>query len=330
MRLTSSANYRTVPDLPAGTPALGPADADGPAPSASQGRPLIAYAGIAAGVAHAATFAVFQFGIGSFDPPPPATNLIIPIEVVTIAEVTTPSPALGEEAVTPEPEPPAEPLPEPPAPPPPFDPLPEPDQPVAEAEPEPEPIPEPEPAPEPEPVVEKPPPPEPAPKPVVPKVPRQLAQAHPLSKPKPPVRSDFTTVLRNLENQEPEKRAGVADGAARGQVEIAQATATDTDAIIAAIRRQVMPCWNPQTGVAFAENLVVRIHVRVDADGTVRSAEILNAQGLVRDPVLEAAADRARRALLNPKCNPLTLPTGRYEVWHDLILNFRPREMFGL
>lgn len=325
MKLTSSDNYRHVPDLPAGTPALGPADAEGPAPTAGPGRPLIAYAGIAAGVAHAVTFAVFQFGIGGFSAPPPAIAVVIPIEIVTMAEVTTPPPALGEEDVTPDPKKPAEPLPEPPAPPLSIAALP-----AALDEPEIAPEPVREPIPEPEPVAKTAPLPEPAPKPATPKAPSQLAQARPLSKPKPPMRSNFTTVLRNLEIHEPEKRAGIADGAARGNVEIARATATDRAAIAAAIQRQVQPCWSPPVGAAFAEDLVVRIRVKVDADGTVRVAELLNSQGLTRSPSLEAAADSARRALMNPRCNPLTLPSDRYEYWHDLILNFDPREMFGL
>jgi len=121
----------------------------------------------------------------------------------------------------------------------------------------------------------------------------------------------------------------------RGYVEpqpqpVEQATATEIDALRTLIRRQIEPCWNPPVGAQYAEDLVVSIRVWVDPDGTVRRAEIVNGGLMALDSFYEAAADSARRAVLNPRCNPLELPRDRYKLWRQMELTFNPQEMLGL
>ena len=81
------------------------------------------------------------------------------------------------------------------------------------------------------------------------------------------------------------------------------------------VRQQIRACWNPPPGQANAKDMIIGITIIMNPDGTVRSADIININRLTRDPVFRAAADAARRAVLNPKCNPLKLPREKYSQW---------------
>jgi len=46
------------------------------------------------------------------------------------------------------------------------------------------------------------------------------------------------------------------------------------------------------------------------------------------DAFFRTAAEAARRAVLNPKCNKLKLPAEKFDQWQQMTLNFNPKEMF--
>lgn len=303
--------------VPAGRP-VGRADAEGPVAWRSlEAGPRLSVATAIATAAHLVVLVIFQYGMPQLFTSPPVNEIIIPVELVTIDEITTAPKPTADEAID-EPEP---------APPPPTPPQ------MAAAPPELEAVPLP-----PEPDAK------PAPKPKPPKAAAKpepqpkTARARPDRKPKAPDRRDFASVLKSLETQEPKPREKTEEGkkpveeAPRAPQTAAaeMATATEIDALRAIIRRQIEPCWNPPVGAAMAEDLVVRIHVSVDPDGTVRQARILDSGRMVFDRFYEAAADSARRAVLNPRCNPLQLPQDRYDLWQELVLTFNPMEMIGL
>ena len=66
--------------------------------------------------------------------------------------------------------------------------------------------------------------------------------------------------------------------------------------------------------------------VSMNSDGTVRSATLLNTDQL-SDPFFQAAADSARRALLNPRCQPLKLPADKYDQWQTFTITFDPKDV---
>ncbi len=308
----ASRGERTV--VPAGRP-VGRADAEGPVVSRSlESGPRLSLATLIATSAHLLVLIVFQYGLPGIYAPPPVAEVIIPVDVVNIDDITNLPPPTADEPVE-------EPVPPPPPPPAP------PQMAVAPPEAVPPP-PEPEATPDPKP---KPPKAEAKPPPT------KVASARPLAKPKPPDRRDFTTVLKSLESQQPrpktpekaEKQPKPAPPTPRSEMS-ELATVTQLDALRTIIRRQIEPCWNPPVGATDAEDLVVRIQVWVDPDGTVRQAKILDAGRMSVDRFYEAAADSARRAILNPRCNPLKLPPDRYELWRELVLTFNPKEMIGL
>jgi TonB family protein len=279
----------------------------------------------------------------------------IPIDVVTMADVTTPP----KGKVSPEPPKPAPPKPEvsqpiPPAPTPPVpEPAkPEPPKPVADTPKPPEPTVQP-PKPQPEPVQEaktEPAPPEPEVQPTppepLPEAPK-LATPKPAPKPPPPAQmakvepdkvkpdqkaadNDFASVLKTVEKLK--TQTAKVDAKAPPQPPTQEATTTAlsdqplTMSEIDAIRQQIEKCWNVPAGARDAENLIVDVRVQLNEDGSVASADIVDKSKLA-DPFYRAAAESARRAVM--LCSPLQLPTKKYTTWRTITLSFNPKEMFG-
>lgn len=101
----------------------------------------------------------------------------------------------------------------------------------------------------------------------------------------------------------------------------ARLTRNDIDALSGQIGR----CWNIPVGGLGADNIVVKIHIQLNKDGTLmRQPEIVN-QG--SSPFFRAASDAALRAVL--QCQPYSLPPEKYGQWSDLTLNFDPKKMYG-
>ena len=71
----------------------------------------------------------------------------------------------------------------------------------------------------------------------------------------------------------------------------------------------------------------MQIRVNLNPDGSVRRAEIVDAQRMLADAFYRSAAENARRAIL--RCSPFNLPSAQFEIWRDMTLNFDPRAMFG-
>ncbi len=107
-------------------------------------------------------------------------------------------------------------------------------------------------------------------------------------------------------------------------------TIAEIDALRLSIRDQIRKCWNPPIGAASAEDLLVRVFLRLDPTGRVREAHILDSGRMAADSFFRAAAESARRAALNDRCNPLELPIDKYETWKELEISFDPRELLGL
>jgi len=102
-----------------------------------------------------------------------------------------------------------------------------------------------------------------------------------------------------------------------------QITASEVDLV----RQQIARCWNVPAGARDARDLVVKIRVNIDSDGTVRQATIVDQARLVTDPFFRAAAESARRAFFNPLCRPLHLPAEKNAFWKDLVVDLSPKDI---
>jgi hypothetical protein len=79
-------------------------------------------------------------------------------------------------------------------------------------------------------------------------------------------------------------------------------------------------------GARDAKELTPEFRVAMNADGTVSGAELLNDRS--DDPFFRAAADSARRALLNANCHgPLKLPPDKYDLWQTFTITFDPKDI---
>jgi hypothetical protein len=256
--------------------------------------------------------------------------------------------------IPPKPEP--KPEPPPPAPPPPAAeaPAPAPEPPKVEVKPPSAPAPEvpkpevkPPPPPPPKPVVaQAPPPPPPKPEPKPRPEPRKEQQSfdqlvkkleHSKAQEKKPELAAFDSLLKNLtreptapsdETQPPQKRtrmaAAVPPSSQPHRAPLgAQLTTAEKDLLI----QQIEQCWNVPAGARDAENLIIEIKAVVNRDGTVDQATVVDMARYNSDPFFRAAADSARRAVLNPRCHPLKVPPDKYEEWHNLDLRFNPKDL---
>ena len=134
-----------------------------------------------------------------------------------------------------------------------------------------------------------------------------------------PTEAEFENPAEN-ENADPDALPQPTPDAPLG----AQLTMTELDAL----RYQLMQCWNVPAGAQGAQDLNVEVRITVNPDRTPRNVEIINTSRYNSDPFYRAAADSARRAVLNPSCSPLKLPPEKYDQWKTTIVNFNPSDMF--
>ncbi|HIJ63220.1 MAG TPA: cell envelope integrity protein TolA [Rhodospirillaceae bacterium] len=276
---------------------------------------------------HAAVVLLAVLGLPSLLSPPPEIAEPVIVELAQLGDKTNPPPRQVE---APKPEekqaeppkqdtPPAPPKPEPPKPEPPKPeppkpepPKPPPPPPPKPAEPEPEPIPVPQP---------KPKPPEP-PKPDV---------KPPPKKPTPPP-DEFDTLLKSVDklkktlppppSPQPQQAPATSSKTVTSNSNISSepVSMSDKDYIAAQFRR----CWNFDPGAKDAGNLIVRVRVLLNSDGSVVQATRVDDPRYNSDNFFRSASDSAVRAVYT--CSPIKLPPGKYDALKELLLNFDPRD----
>jgi hypothetical protein len=301
---------------------------------------------IASGILHLGLVLLFLFGLPNFfrHKLPDETPLVVQLVKIgpetraTKLTQTPPTPEakpeVAEAPPPPKPEPPKpEPKPEPKPTPPPSQVKPPEAQPAPPKPPPPQPKPEPPKPPPPIPQP-KPPPPQAKPVPTVP-LPTPPPTKPTPPKPKPDQTQTFNSLLKNLAKNEPtqdqpdqprqnnqprQQRASSQPIAPLG----AQLTASELDLV----KQQIEQCWNVPAGARDAQDLTPEFRVTMNPDATVRGATLINTERY-GDPAFRAAADSARRALLNPECSPLKLPLDKYNQWQTFTITFDPKDIAG-
>ncbi|MEJ8574082.1 cell envelope integrity protein TolA [Microbaculum marinum] len=295
-------------------------------------------------VGHAAILVWGMIALPGTDPYESTPQPSLPIDLVSITEFTeiTAGTRDGDKALEP-------------TPPKPVEKAPPVDQPKPDPEPRPEPTAAPAPQPEPEPVElrtaslppedsEPAPIPEPAPQAESEPAPEPLADApvprskpKVASKPKPPApktepkktSQEFDADnIAALLNKIPDSGGGSPADIGSDTPSLGTATGTGaalTMSEIDALRAQIARCWNPPVGVLEAGQLLVRLGMDLNVDGTLASPPaLLNASA---DPIFTVAAEAAIRAVNT--CQPYYLPPEKYESWREIRMTFDPRELMG-
>ena len=238
--------------------------------------------------------------------------VIIPVELVTLADTVSvraaapepeevPEEAIEEETiedeivdpvVAPEPEP--EPEPE-------VEIIPE--EPTTDPEPEPEPE---EVAPEPEPVVEEP-----------------LFEEPVQSEPALPSFDDLLDQASGMVDEiEAENDADQGDRISQS----VGAGDVNTATLDALINQHLRSCWRESMDMPNPEEMAVPIELTLNRDGTLAQPPRIVNQGQYLNspnPFLRVAAERALRAAV--ECEPYPLPVDQYNEWRQITATFRPR-----
>lgn len=239
---------------------------------------------------------------------PDETPPSVPVDLVTVADVSNVAPAQPEPPKlqpTPDPEPPP-----PVAPPPP---------PEAEVAPEPDKPPVPKPAPQKEEVA--------------------AAPANPVRpRPKPerdkPQKFDVDSVLAFLDKSAPAPKTPAPPPAVR-KADVPVQGLGAQNALTLDLRdtllTQMRQCWNVPAGAPDPEKLIVQVRVFLTPDGSLAQPPQLEAAtraAAASNPYMRAAAEAALRAI--NVCEPYKhLPPEKYEVWREVVMTFDPSKMIG-
>jgi len=94
-----------------------------------------------------------------------------------------------------------------------------------------------------------------------------------------------------------------------------------------ALKAQIFGCWSIPLGLPYNEDLIVRIKLKLEPDGSVAKTEILDHARMNKpgQGFYKVLAESALRAV--KLCQPLRVPSTGYERWKELQLNFDAREM---
>jgi hypothetical protein len=150
-------------------------------------------------------------------------------------------------------------------------------------------------------------------------------------KPKPAPKRDFNTDrIAALLNKIPDATdepapvlpAEETPKEVKGQSDGTQMTMSVNE--IDALRARIAQCWNPPPGGLGADEIVVKLRLRLNEDGTLVGYPTIANRG--SSPFFQAAADSAVRAVY--QCQPYALPSEKYALWRDMILNFDPGDMY--
>ena len=97
---------------------------------------------------------------------------------------------------------------------------------------------------------------------------------------------------------------------------------TERDAMQRQVIKQVTPCWNINPGSKGAASLavVIRMQMKSRWNSTV-SLKSKTKRAILVSPFYQSAADAAKRAVLNPRCNPIKLPPNKYQSSGDRSLS---------
>jgi colicin import membrane protein len=122
--------------------------------------------------------------------------------------------------------------------------------------------------------------------------------------------------------EQPTRNTGPVLGAPEGRDR--QLSASEIAILGQIIRSCVQSKWNILGGGEQAQHTEVKMRLRFNPDGTLAAPpQVTNLQNT---PYFLAVSDSAVRAV--QQCEPFPLPAPKYEFWKDMILTFRPSDMF--
>ncbi|MGY6662592.1 MAG: hypothetical protein ACXIVO_09750 [Glycocaulis sp.] len=240
-------------------------------------------------------------------------SVLVPVELVTLADITNIRAAAPDPVPEPEPEVIERPQP--------VAPEPEPEPQVSEPEPIPlPPTEEPQPEPEPEPQPER----EPDPVPPQPEPRREPERPQPRPQPQQQQGLDLdalSTLVDRSRQQSAQNRPAEQGDTRQGAGAGTAMTATMADLF----RSQTSRCWREPSDAPDPASLRVSVEVQLERDGSLSAPpRLVDANRVLGspNPYMRLAGERAVRAVI--ECAPYTMPAGQYQQWRRITVNFEP------
>jgi outer membrane biosynthesis protein TonB len=136
---------------------------------------------------------------------------------------------------------------------------------------------------------------------------------------------ELDTLLKSLEEEETEDQSLAQTSEEYDPSE--KMTQSEVNAILGLITKQIQACWNVPAGARNAADLEVLVDVDIAEDGTIKFIGFSDQGNYGDDEFYQVAADSARRAVLDPRCNPLRKlpPKEKYDFWKELTIGFDPK-----
>jgi hypothetical protein len=140
---------------------------------------------------------------------------------------------------------------------------------------------------------------------------------------------DFAAKLRALARlRQPQTQLAPLDNAESADSDATSSNAAPGDEALYAvkdfIRAQVLRRWSVDFSLLGRRNIVVLIHMRMKADGTVTLVQIVDRVRYKKDAMYREVALSARDAVL--LSSPFSLPAGHYRPVMDMTLSFNPKD----
>jgi outer membrane biosynthesis protein TonB len=148
----------------------------------------------------------------------------------------------------------------------------------------------------------------------------------------PPVHDDIDILLNRAEKSHWQVAAPRSHQPRNGPAP-SDRTATNDDAAVGQqgmrgvkdfLRAQIERHWEFDMRDLGAADPVISIHLELNADGSVRRADIVDDPRYSSDPRYRSLATSVRNAAI--LSSPLHLPPGTYDAFKDITLKFNPRE----
>ena len=126
-----------------------------------------------------------------------------------------------------------------------------------------------------------------------------------------------------IESSEVNKKAAKITQDQERNIEVSGLSLSEEDAL----KAQLFGCWSIPLGLPYDENLLVRVKLKLNPDGSVSNSEIIDHARMNKpgQGFYKVLAESALRAI--KLCQPLRVPSTGYERWKELQLNFDAREM---
>lgn len=90
------------------------------------------------------------------------------------------------------------------------------------------------------------------------------------------------------------------------------------------LRAQIERRWEFDVAALGKSDIVVSLHLRLDPDGAVRAADIVDDPRYQTSPTFKSVADSARRAAL--VASPFQIPVGKYGTVNDITVDLSPKD----